>query len=651
MSDDIKKTGGKKRYYIIVPLVLVVLFLGVSAVLFQTGTGRSFLKDQIKTALKSSIDGDLEFEITGGSILGSIVLTDVSLWTKERDFVAAAPEIRASYDLIGILGGRIVVYAIQAEELVFAIENKNGKSTLSGLFLTKENPEPGSNLQIDLTNIVLKKSFFVNFTTSKDKRLFPFSKKIEAATLREMQSKAKGPGKLEGGVGATIVGDIDTAIKVNIDTNGGTNIGIAQLNSKLSIDSFLKVQDLDVSRIALSFFDGNMNLTTGWTKVGKKASTKGLRFQGHFPEKKTEEWFDTHKLEIENLILSRGYLRVLSEFQLNPQLDPSIEFQSRGSLPNRIQYATKIRVANSQIESTGEVAHLLDDAPIRIDSVIDLPFIQASDLLPIDTKIQGRVKLKIDGEFTKPATLNVKGLLTDVDVLDYRFEEAFFAMTLSKGILDIGQFNLTWGDIVGDLSGQIADKGPFDLKFFGDANPKESKDKTSAAIKMAASGTIDWDAQDAKNLLQTLDTNGEWTLGQFAKGPLKVKQSKGEFDIGLANPTTCKAPTKSCYPKNLDVKILSSGRGLRLKNDYVSQYYLDVDMKSKLTKEVDLETVLSALSGNFNVVVSSAKIGATRMDNTKAEGSIRATGTDRFSYQVDLRSKRLSVDGREVKNL
>ncbi|GEM_PF-4821956 len=635
-------------FFIFGAAFLLVIAAALSLLYLRSEDGHRYLENKIKFALKDSIKGRLDFQIVEGSLLGSVVVRDVSLWTNDNDFVAATPQIKASYNIFSLLDGKLVIDSIESENLVLAIENKSGKSTLSGLFVGSEEESKSEGLEIELSSIELKDSFLVSYSSTKEGSPFEYTKPISPEQLRTLLNDAQGPGKSSSSIGPVILGDMETTLSVHISSRGQTRVKVLGYRSTLGIDKVLQQQELSIGPLSALFVEKTMEIKGGTLSIGKKARLTRLKFTGSFPtDEDQKNWFKTHTLKVENLVLSRGYVRALSEFQINPKEDIIVNLSTKGALPSHFQYDIESAFASTTISSKGELRNALSEGDLQIDSSFTISAFELADILPLDTLATGKGRIEVKGSIGPSPDLRINGALGELNIEGYLFEKADFSVHLHEGKLDLKVLDLTWGNLLAELGGEFTNEGPFSLTMKG--HTKTSSETVSlltnqhakgrGEVNLSASGRLNWDASEPVYFLEQIDADGAWDIDRLDAAPLMLRDSRGKLKVIL---------TPKEGKKDLVLKLDTVGKEVRFRKDFARKYKVNADLKTRLSAPYEIEDILSQLKGNFDINLAKGKVVGADVSGLAVNAKIDSRGPSHFSYNVKGKVKKLTLKDRKI---
>jgi autotransporter translocation and assembly factor TamB len=88
---------------------LLACLLGALSALVGTGAGRELLARVTETSMARVVHGSIEVGDVGGTLLTSVVLTDVRMFDGDSTLVAWLPRAELNYNPLDLAAGRVVL--------------------------------------------------------------------------------------------------------------------------------------------------------------------------------------------------------------------------------------------------------------------------------------------------------------------------------------------------------------------------------------------------------------------------------------------------------------------------------------------------------------------------------------------------------------
>lgn len=382
-----KKSGGWLRKLGWVAGILIALLI----VVYFVATSQAFLKGVILPQVSKAIDADVTVNDSHISPFSQVLIHGLKVQAHGDEPLLTVQEIRASYNLRAIIGGKIVVSEVAVESpVITVIQNADGTSNLDpftkkSATTTPPKPAPAKStapakpLAVDIQKIALNNATVrlikkyadggqditevsgLNFTVSNLQN--GASGKIMLAAALAVQKAAQSnaaagalQADLKGGFDFTMTPDLKPAsVTGNITFTVGSATGpLAQLNQ------FATTLDCDLTATELK------QLALRFSRAG--ATLAEIRASGPFDAEKSEG-----KIHLEMTGIDKQALNLVgatSGMDFGPTTINStndIELSQGG---NKISLAGRLDVANLQITKQGQtlpVFNVHEDYAVTVD--------------------------------------------------------------------------------------------------------------------------------------------------------------------------------------------------------------------------------------------------------------------------------------------
>src|SRR3974390_747761 len=156
----VRKRRGWLRALVWIFLILVVLLV----VVYFVGTSSAFFKSVILPKVSSALNAKVTVSDASIGPFKEVVLHNLKVETTGSEPLVTAPEVRARYSLMDIIGGHILVDEVSlSSPIVQVVQNPDGTSNLDPLLKgQKEQPaapvkpvKPANPVQLDLRKFAI----------------------------------------------------------------------------------------------------------------------------------------------------------------------------------------------------------------------------------------------------------------------------------------------------------------------------------------------------------------------------------------------------------------------------------------------------------------------------------------------------------------
>ena len=366
-----RRSGWRRKLVWLAGILVVVL-----VVVYFVATSSAFLKGVILPKVSQALGANVTVADAHISPFSRVELRDLKVQPPAGEPLLTVSEVRASYSLWSIIGGKIVVSEVVIESpVVTVIENADGTSNLDALTktATKETkPAPSKEsktLQVDIKKMSLNNATVrlvknyanggkdvteltgLNFSVTNLKN--GQSGKIELAAALAVQKAAQTnaptgalSAKLMGGYDFTLTPDLKPA-----SVNGSTTFSVSQATGALAdLNTFAATFNCDLTATELK------ELVLRLTKAGVVLAE--VRVSGPFDTAKSEG-----KLKVELLGVDRQALNLagaasgLDFGTTTISSSNDIELSKGGSL---ISVAGRLDMAHFQVKQKNQISPTLD---------------------------------------------------------------------------------------------------------------------------------------------------------------------------------------------------------------------------------------------------------------------------------------------------
>jgi uncharacterized protein involved in outer membrane biogenesis len=606
-------------------------FVILLVVFYFVATSGAFFKGVILPKVSNSLGADVTVADAQISPFSRVVLRDLKVQPRGGEPLLTVREVRASYSLWSIIGGKIVVQeAVVESPVVTVVENADGSSNLDALLKaqTKEKKPappktsaPSKPAQVDIKKVALNNATVrfvknyqggtrdvtevtgLNFSVSDLKN--GQSGKIELAAALAME-KAAQPPAAAGSLQAKLLGSFDFALTSDLkpaSAKGNTTFTVEKATGPLA----------DLGALAAKF---DCELTSTELKqlamrFTKASETLGeVRASGPFDTAKSEG-----KLKLEILGIDKRALNLVGaaggmDFGTTTISSSSdIEFSKGGSL---ISTVGRLDVAHFQMTRQNQTSPTLDlrgDYAVTLDQTASVIVLKTLNL----TGTQNSRPL-LQSELSSPMTISFGNSssavgdaalnlsVTNLNLADWK---AFSGDAAPEGVAGVkaklvsqkagqqlafeldahldnlatgkGDARVNHGNLRAQLHGGAANLKQFKL----DDYQLNLDQQGQSALKISGSGTFDSDTQDADfqiamqtALARLLGSPGASPTDGAVdfKGRVTNKQKKVTLAGKLALTPTDRAKNELQLDGNVDVSKADAITG----NIKVSAESLDV---------------------------------------------------------------------------
>jgi hypothetical protein len=543
IKSDSPKRGGWLRKLVWLGGAFVVLLVAF----YFVATSAAFFKSVILPKVGKTLGGDVTVADAQISPFSRVVLRDLKVQPRGGEPLLTVREVRASYSLWSIIGGKIVVHEVVIESpVVTVIENADGSGNLDALLKAQskeKKPEstkvssPSKPAQVDIKKIALNNATVrlvknyksgardmtevtgLNFTVSDLKN--GQSGKIELAAALAME-KAAQPTAAAGALQAKLIGGFDFALTPDLkpaSAKGSTTFTVEKASGALA-DLGALVAKLDCELTSTELKQLALRFTKADAVLGE------VRVSGPFDMAKSEG-----KLKLEILAIDKRALNLIGAASgmdfgtttINSSND--IEFSKGGNL---ISTVGRLDVAYFQVTRQSQTSPTLDlrgDYAVTVDQSASSALIKILNLTGTQNSrplLQSELSNPMpivwgnSGSAIGDAALNLT--VTNLNLADWK---AFTGDAAPEGVASVkaklvsqkagqqlafeldahldnlvtgnGSARVNHGDLRAQARGSAANLKQFKL----DDYQLDLAQQGQSALKVSGSGTFDSETQDA----------------------------------------------------------------------------------------------------------------------------------------------------------
>ncbi|MGH7537417.1 MAG: translocation/assembly module TamB domain-containing protein [Gemmatimonadales bacterium] len=135
---------------------ILACFLGGLSALVGTSAGRALVARVARAGLERAVAGRVEIGGASGTLLTSLVLTDVKLYDLDTTLVAWLPRAELSYNLLDLASGRIAVQTVRLDQpYVNIVQHRSGRLNIEELLRLggPSGPRRGPKPLVELRNV------------------------------------------------------------------------------------------------------------------------------------------------------------------------------------------------------------------------------------------------------------------------------------------------------------------------------------------------------------------------------------------------------------------------------------------------------------------------------------------------------------------
>jgi AsmA family len=543
IKTESRKRGGWLRKLVWLGGVIVVLLV----VFYFVATSAALFKSVILPRVGNAIGADVTVADAQISPFSHVVLHDLKVQPRGGEPLLIVREVRASYSLWSIIGGKIVVQEVAIESpVVTVIENADGSSNLDA-FLKAQNKDKmpksttatasSKSAQVDIKKIALNNATVrlvknyksgardvtdvtgLNFTVSDLKN--GQSGRIELAAALAVE-KAAQPSAATGALLAKLIGGFDFALTPDLkpaSAKGNTTFTVEKASGALAdLDALAAKFDCELTSTELK------QLALRFTKADSVLGE--VRVGGPFETAKSEG-----KLKLEILAIDKRALNLIGaasgmDFGTTTISSTNdIEFSKGGSL---ISTVGRLEAAHFQVTRQSQTSPTLDlrgDYAVTVDQSASAIVLKTLNL----TGTQNSRPL-LQSELSSPMTIawgstssavgdaTLTLTVTNLDLADWK---AFTGDPAPGGIAGVkaklvsqkagqqlafeleahldnlatgkGSARVNHGDVRAQVRGSVADLKQLKLDDYQLSLDQQGQ----SALKVSGSGTFDSETQDA----------------------------------------------------------------------------------------------------------------------------------------------------------
>jgi hypothetical protein len=665
IKSDSPKRSGWLRKLVWLGGAFVVLLVAF----YFVATSAAFFKSVILPKVGKALGADVTVADAQISPFSRVVLRDLKVQPRGGEPLLTVREVRASYSLWSIIGGKIVVQEVAIESpVVTVIENADGSSNLDAFLKAQakeKKPEstkvksPSKPAQVDIKKVALNNATVrlvknykggardmtevtgLNFTVSDLKN--GQSGKIELSAALAME-KAAQPTAAAGALQAKLIGAFDFALMPDLkpaSAKGNTTLTVEKASGALA----------DLGNLAAKFgceltSTELKELALRFTKAGNVLGE--VRASGPFDTAKSEG-----KLKLEILAIDKRALNLIGaasgmDFGTTTiSSSNDIEFSKGGSL---ISTVGRLDVAHFQVTRQSQTSPTLDlrgDYAVTVDQAASSALIKTLNL----TGTQNSRPL-LQSELSSPMTIAWGGsssavgdaalnlTITNLNLADWK---AFTGDAAPEGIAGVkaklvsqkagqhlafeldaqvaslatgaGSARVNHGDLRAQARGSAADLKQFKL----DDYQLDLNQQGQSALKVSGTGTFDSETQDAdfQIVMQT-------ALARLLASP-GANPTDGALDF--KGRVTSKQKKVTLAGKLVMTPTERAKNELQLDGDADISKAEAITGNVKLTAEsLDVTRYYDLFSGNKTSATNTqpaATAAATSSDSTKAPDAIK----------------------------